>query len=156
MKRFPFILLAACAVAVAACGPKQQAAETQATGATGTTRATDTAETPPPPPGHITVNVSCRDTGNGVGVLVRPWRARPDDSGQLTWNLVPANDSMPTTMEPVTPDHWPLQQQAYSWSRNSMTAQLAPEPAEGTYRYRLTIICLPADTIVIDPEIIIT
>jgi hypothetical protein len=146
MKRFSFVLLAVSALAAVAC----TGTKTPPSGETGATGA------PParPAPGHVNVNVSCRDVGNGIGVRVQPWRVSPDAAQQVTWNLTPANDTMPTTLSAVNKSVWPFDNDSITWDSDSISVPLTKGVRADTYRYRLTIVC-PTDTIVIDPEIIV-
>ncbi len=104
--------------------------------------------------GSITVNVSCRDQGLGVGVRVHPWKVHTGVPAELTWHLVPENEPMPTELSPVDSTSWPFENPSYSWSKGTQSARLKADADSGTYQYQLKIAC-PDQTIVIDPIVII-
>ncbi len=123
-----------------------------AAGATVCTAPPDQAQVPPGAP--ITVNVTCRDTGPGVGVRVHPWTAHSGDSTRISWHLTPANETMPTVLSPVDSTRWPFDNPSYSWSQGRVSASLKQEVDPGPYHYKLQIAC-PNDTILIDPIFVV-
>ena len=145
MKRLPVVLLAVSVVAVVACSSQEKASSN----AEAMSSAQATTERSP-----INVHVSCRDTAPGIGVKIHPWRVRANRGETLAWNLVPARDSMPTTLSPVVDSLWPFDSASYTWYRRTQSIPVKADADTITYRYRLTIVC-PTATIVIDPEIIV-
>jgi hypothetical protein len=160
MRRFPVVLPAMLAVAVVACNKKAPV------GGEATVVVADSAVAPPPG-GPITVNVSC-DTLRGVGATIHPWRVHTGGATQLTWNIVPNAQDIPTTLDSVPGRPWAFQDAPYQSSGNSITAQIrsalidslrASAGPDGHYSfatyYRLTLVCPSGVTIVIDPEVIV-
>lgn len=153
MRLLPVLVLTTPLVAVAACGTRDNVQRSETV--------VDTQTVEPVRPSHITVSVSCRDTGNGIGAHIRPWRAHSGGGSEFVWNLVPANTAMPTELTPVNPAMWPFAQTSYTWSQGTLTVPIEEEAAEASYKYRLRIVCpaeadtIVPDTIVIDPLVII-
>lgn len=165
MRRFPVVMLAVSAVAVAAC-KKNAPAGGESTGAAVAPAAASVEA--PPPGGPITVNVSC-DTLRGVGATVHPWRVHTGGEPQLTWNIVPNAQDIPTTLDAVPGMPWAFPQDtSYQSTNNGITAQIRSSLIDSliasagpdrhysfTTFYRLTMICPTGITIVIDPEVIV-
>lgn len=167
MKRFPFVLLAVSVAAMTACSGKKTSSsgETAATGATGTTAATGaTAATAAQvmAPGHINVQVFCPDsTSGGGGVRVLPWKRRvtmpTQGTAELTWNVLQANGMDSIVVAAVDTSHSPFQQSPFSLKSGLTETPLSSNIQSGDtlFFYRLTVAC-GADSMVIDPEIIIS
>lgn len=159
MRLLSVLVLTTPLLAVAACGRGPQE------NVPPSTTMADTAQVEPIRAGHITVSVSCRDNGDGIGARVRPWRAHSGGDTVFVWRLVPANDSIPTELTPVDSARWPFTEDPITWYRNADTAYIAATAraatVEETFKYRIRIVCppeadnIPPDTIVIDPLVII-
>lgn len=107
-------------------------------------------------PGHINVNVFCPGSPQGAGVRVLPWKVQATKGGQLTWNVPRATGMDSIVVAAVDPKQSPFPQDSFSLTTDSTQTPLSSSVQSGvTYRYKLTAVC-GTETIVIDPEIIIT
>jgi hypothetical protein len=139
MRRFSVVLLAVSAVAVTACNP----------GGLGSSASVERV-------GPVNVHVFCDDAkGPGIGARINPWRVHTHGATTVVFNINPTPGSLtvPTTLDSVPGKAWAFQAPSDTSSNNTITAQVNTAQSGPTY-YRLTLVC-PADTIIVDPIVIV-
>lgn len=155
MRRIQILPIAAAVLAVTACGQQAKQSTAQLGEMADTTQVSLAQEG-----GPVTVLATCKDVGNGLGATVHPWRTHTKGATQVTWSIRPQNPILASQVERVDSLPWPFQGgDTLKSTNNQIVGTLVSPKNYGTYKYRLRIICPQADnvadTIVIDPDVIV-